>query len=48
MWRLEKSKLVLIPLKYSKAVDVFNARNQRTVTLLPSVGSDGIGLALQW
>lgn len=40
--------MLCAPLKYNKAVDVFNSRNQRTMTLVPSVGADGVGLALQW
>lgn len=40
--------LLCAPLKYSKAMDIYNARHNYRLTLSPSISSDGVGLALQW
>ena len=40
--------MLCAPLKYSKAVDIYNARHNYQLTLSPSVSADGVGLALQW
>lgn len=40
--------LLCAPLKYAKAVDIYNARHNYQLTLTPSISSDGVGLALQW
>lgn len=40
--------MLCAPLKYNKAVDIYNARHNYQLTISPSLSSDGVGLALQW
>ncbi len=40
--------MLCAPLKYMKAVDIYNERKTYELTLVPSAGVDGIGLAIRW
>lgn len=40
--------MLCAPLKYNKAVDVYNDRHNYQLTIAPSVGTDGVGIALRW
>lgn len=40
--------MLCAPLKYMKAVDIYNERKTYKFTFVPSAGADGIGLAIRW